>query len=176
MQEKILIVYFSRNGNNYVDGNIIHLSIGNTKVVANNIQKITGGDLFEIKTDEAYPDDYTETANLAQKELSENARPKLSTHLDNINDYNVIFLGYPNWWGTMPMAVWTFLESYDFSGKSIAPFCTHEGSSTGTSKKDIKNLCPNSILLSELSIKGSHVNNSEKQIEKWLKNSAESYK
>ena len=154
---KSLIAYFSRKGSNYVGGSIVNLPIGNTEVIANKIKELTGSDMFEIKTVESYPKDYTETTNVAQDELRENARPKLTEIVDDMNSYDVIYLGYPNWWGTMPMAVYTFLESYDFSGKTIIPYCTHEGSGMGSSERDIKKLCPNAKVMSGLAIKGGSV-------------------
>ena len=102
-EEKCLIAYFSREGNNYVSGKIVNLPVGNTKVVADLIREITGGDVFRIDTVRSYPRDYTATTNVAKKELNDNARPELSSHMENMDSYNVIFLGYPNWWGTMPM-------------------------------------------------------------------------
>ncbi len=85
-------------------------------------------------------------------------------------DYDIVYLGYPNWWGTMPMAVWTFLEAYDFSGKTIVPFCTHEGSRMGNSEQDIKKLCPEATVLKGLPIKGSDVEKADKNIEAWIRN------
>ncbi|CCO06863.1 flavodoxin [Desulforamulus hydrothermalis] len=167
---KTLITYYSREGNNYVNGRIVNLQVGNTEVAAKMIQKITGGKLFRINTIKKYPEDYTETTKVAQQELRDNARPDLSAYLENIDDYEVIILGYPNWWGTMPMPVFTFLEKYDFAGKTILPFCTHEGSGMGCSESDIKKLCPNSKVLRGLAIRGGNVNNSEKDINHWLKN------
>jgi flavodoxin len=136
-EEKCLIAYFSREGNNYVGGRIVNLPIGNTEVVA-------------------------------KKELNNNARPELSNHVQNMDSYNVIFLGYPNWWGTMPMAVFTFLEEYDFSGKNIIPFCTHEGSGLGHSESDIKKLCPNANVQKGLSIRGGSVKGAKNDISRWL--------
>jgi flavodoxin len=156
-EEKCLIAYYSREGNNYVSGKIVNLPIGNTKVVANMIQEMTEGDVFRFDTVKSYPEDYTETTNVAKKELHDNARPELSRHVENMDSYNVIFLGYPNWYGTMPMPVFTFLEEYDFSDKTIIPFCTHEGSGLGRSEKDIAKLCPKSTLLKGLAIHGSRV-------------------
>jgi flavodoxin len=127
-EEKCLIAYYSREGNNYVSGSIVNLPIGNTEVIAKMIQEMTEGDLFRIDTVNSYPEDYTETTEVAKKELDDNARPELSNNVKNMDSYNVIFLGYPIWWRTMPMALFTFLEEYDFSGKTIIPFCTHEGS------------------------------------------------
>jgi len=166
---KSLIAYFSRKGNNYVGGNIVNLPIGNTEVIGKKIQELTGSDIFQIKTVNSYPDDYTETTNVAKEELSENARPKLTETVDDMDSYDVIYLGYPNWWGTMPMAVFTFLESYDFSGKTIIPYCTHEGSGMGSSERDIKKLCPNAKVLSGLAIRGGSVNKADQDVENWLK-------
>lgn len=122
---KTLIAYYSRSGNNYVNGSIVNLKAGNMEVAAEIIRKIIGGKLFRINAIKKYPEDYTETTKVAQQELRDNARPELSAYLENIDDYEVIILGYPNWWGTMPMPVFTFLEKYDFAGKTILPFCTH---------------------------------------------------
>jgi len=166
---KSLIAYYSRKGENYVEGNIVYLPVGNTEVIAKKIQKLTGSDLFQIDTVEAYPDDYTETTRVAQNEKRKNARPKLTEVVDEMNDYEVIYLGYPNWWGTFPMAVFTFLESYDFSGKTIVPFCTHEGSGMGDSERDIKKLCSEAKVLSGIAIKGSRISTADKDLANWLK-------
>jgi len=166
---KTLIAYYSRKGQNYVAGTIKNLSVGNTEVVAKKIQEITGGDLFEIDTVKAYPKDYTETTHVAMREKKENARPELTAAVDNMGDYDVIYLGYPNWWNTFPMAVFTFLESYDFSGKTIIPFCTHEGSGLGNSERDIKKLCPKTNIKYGLAIRGSNVNRADNEIKNWMK-------
>ncbi|MFH2002867.1 MAG: flavodoxin [Planctomycetota bacterium] len=168
-EPEILIAFYSHSGNNYVGGNIVNLRIGNTEAAAGMIEKLTGGKLFKIDTEKAYSADYTEATEVAQKELRQNARPVLRSKLDKINDCNTVILGYPNWWGTMPMAVCTFLESCDFSGKTILPFCTHEGSGLGRSENDIKRLCPGSKVLSGLSVVGGNVKHAEKDIERWLK-------
>lgn len=166
---KSLIAYFSRKGNNYVGGNIVNLPIGNTEVLAKKIQKLTGSDIFQIKTAKSYPEDYTETTNVAREEQRENARPELTEKVDNTDSYDVIYIGYPNWYGTMPMAVFTFLESYDFSGKTIVPFCTHEGSGMGNSERDIKKLCPDANVLFGLAIRGGSVERADKDVANWLK-------
>lgn len=168
-EEKCLIAYFSRAGNNYVSGKIVNLPVGNTKVVADMIREITGGDVFQIDTVKSYPKDYSATTNVAKKELNDNARPELSSHVENMDSYNVIFLGYPNWWGTMPMPVFTFLEEYDFSGKTIVPFCTHGGGGMGSSEKDIAKLCPEATLLKGFAIQGSRVSAAKKEVEDRLK-------
>ncbi len=166
---KSLIAYFSRKGNNYVGGSIVNLPIGNTEVAAKKIQKLTGSEIFQIRTVKSYPEDYTETTNVAHEEQRNNARPELTETVGNVDSYDVIYLGYPNWYGTMPMAVFTFLESYDFSGKTIVPFCTHEGSGMGSSERDIKRLCPIAKVLSGLAIRGSSVEKADKDIADWLK-------
>ena len=167
---KSLSAYFSRKGNNYLGGKIVNLPIGNTEVIAKKIQGLTGSDLFQIQTVKAYPEDYTETIKVAQVELSGNTRPELTEMVADMESYEVIYIGYPNWWGTMPMAVFTFLESYDFSGKTIIPYCTHEGSGMGSSERDIKKLCPNAKVLSGLAIRGGSVNKADKDVANWLKN------
>ena len=166
-EEKYLIAYYSREGNNIVGGRIENLPIGNTEVVAKMILEITKGDIFHIDTVNSYPEDYMETTEVAKKELRDNARPELSSHVENM-DYSVIFLGYPNWWGTMPMAVFTFLEEYDFTRKTIIPFCTHEGSGLGRSKGDIAKLCPQSTILDGLAVRGGEVKNAQNKVSEWL--------
>ena len=167
--KKSLIAYFSRRGYNYRDGEIVFLEVGNTEVVAQKLQALSGSDLFQIETVKSYPEGYHETTEEAKKELNENARPELQRTVENINDYDVIYLGYPNWWGTMPMAVHTFLESFNSEGKTIIPFCTHEGSRLGSSEKDIKKLCPKAKVLQGLAIKGGHVGLADMEIEQWYK-------
>jgi flavodoxin len=166
---KNLIAYFSRSGNNYVGGTIANLPVGNTEIVAKMIQEITGSDLVHIEAVHAYPEDYTETTELAKKELRTNARPKLRHHPENMASYDVIFLGYPNWWGTMPMPVFTFLEENDFAGKTIVPFCTHEGSGLGRSVSDIRKTCPKSTVLEGLAIRGGEVKKAQNEVSGWLR-------
>ena len=166
---KCLIAYFSRPGNNYVGGRIVNLPVGNTEVVAKMIQEMTGSDLFRIEAVNPYPGDYTETTEVARQELSTSARPKLTGRLENLASYDAIFLGYPNWWGTMPMPVFTFLEDYDFSGKTIIPFCTHEGSGLGRSIADIKKTCPHATVPDGLAIRGGEVRNAQAEVSVWLR-------
>ncbi len=168
-RQKSLSAFFSRKGNNYVGGGIVNLPIGNTEVIARKIQGLTGSDLFQIRTVSPYPEDYTEATRVAQDELSGNARPELTERVADMDSYEVIYLGYPNWWGTMPMAVFTFLESYDFSGKTIVPYCTHEGSGLGSSERDIQKLCPTAKVLSGLAIKGGTVGRADEDLANWLK-------
>jgi flavodoxin len=163
-----LIAYFSRKGFNYVSGKTVNLQVGNTEVAAAIIQELTGGDLFRIEPVKLYPADYTEATEVAKEELHGNARPDIVSQVANFESYDLVFLGYPNWWGTMPMPVLTFLEKNDFSGKTIAPFCTHEGSGLGRSEKDIEKYCPKAALAEGLAIHGTHVKAAKREIERWL--------
>ena len=167
---KKLVVYFSHKGENYSKGRIVNLEKGNTEVAAEMISNIVDSDIFEIVTDKKYPIKYDDCIEIAKKELRENSRPKLRDVID-IKEYDTIFVGYPNWWGTMPMPVWTFLEEKDFTDKKVLPFCTHEGSGLGKSESDVKKLTNGAEVLKGLAINGSEVNNSEKQIRKWLEDS-----
>lgn len=151
---KILIAYFSRTGN--------------TETTAKQIQDRVGGDLFQVVTVDAYPAEYRATTEVARKELDSNYRPPLRGKVDNMDSYDVVFLGFPNWWATMPMAMFTFLESYDFSGKTIIPFCTHEGSGLGRSVDDLKKLAPKSTIREGLAIRGSRVSGAQNDVNNWL--------
>jgi flavodoxin len=170
MTRKILIAYFSRAGNNYIGGSIVNLPVGNTEVVMKTIVQLTDGTLFKIDPVKKYSSDYTVCTEEAQKELRANARPELAEYLASIDEYDTIILGYPNYWGTMPMPVFTFLEKYNFSGKMILPLCTHEGSGMGNSERDIKKICPSADVRTGLSIRGSAVTTERDLIEKWLEN------
>ena len=166
---KSLIAYYSRKGNNYVGGGVKGLPVGNTEVAAGIIRKLTGSVSFKIDTVKAYPAGYDETTRVAQLEQRQNARPEIIGRVDDMDEYDVVFLGYPNWWGTMPMPVFTFLEAYDFSGKTIVPFCTHGGSGMGHSESDIKKLCPTAKVAKGLAIRGGSVQNAESAISDWLR-------
>lgn len=165
----ILIAYYSRKGQNYVNGSIKNLAKGNTERVAEFIQQAVGGDLFEIQTVKEYAVDYTRCTEEAKEELRAKARPELKEYLDSLDSYDTIFLGYPNWWGTMPMACYTFLDNYDLSGKTIIPFCTHEGSGMGGSEREIKKTCPEAVLNKGLPIHGAEAAESEAEVAAWAK-------
>lgn len=167
--EKILIAYFSRRGENYVGGTIRNLEIGNTERVAQKIAALTGADLFEIENVEAYPANYTEMTQVAMQEMQNKERPTLTAHVDTMEQYDTVILGYPNWWGTMPMCVFSFLENYNFKGKTILPFCTHEGSGLGHSIEDIRRVCPEAEIKEGFAVKGSAAVSSDKQVKEWLK-------
>lgn len=104
------------------------------------IADITGGDLFEIRTVKEYPENYTECTKEAMRECKAKERPELEEYPDSLDEYGTVYLGYPNWWGTMPMAVFTFLEHFDLSGKTVLPFCTNEGSGMGSSESDLRQM------------------------------------
>ncbi|MEN6410967.1 MAG: flavodoxin [Anaerolineaceae bacterium] len=152
---KILIAYFSHSGN--------------TRTIAEEIHKKVGGDLFEIATVKPYPKEYNTVVDIAKREQNANNRPELAGKVENMASYDMVFIGYPNWWGTMPMAVFHFLEQYDFSGKKILPFCTHEGSRLGYSEKDIVSLCPDASVMSGLAVRGSQVNSAQNDVVQWLR-------
>lgn len=179
---KILVAYFSRVGNTeWADGvdavTSASLNIqdgeyaGNAEILAEMAQQITGGDLFLIQTVETYPSDYRQTTNKAKDEQNDNARPALASHVDNMNAYDTVILIYPNWWGTLPQPLFTFLEEYDFAGKTVLPLCTHEGSRLGSSEREISNICPDAVLLGGLAVRGSDVNSARSDVEAWISNS-----
>jgi flavodoxin len=151
----ILVAYFSHSGN--------------THVIADKIHESVGGDIFEIVAVDPYPRDYNAVVAQARKELDEDYRPKLRTNVENMGSYNMVFLGYPNWWSTIPMPVATFLSEYDLSGKTIMPFCTHEGSGLGRSVMDIKKLCPKSTILDGLAVRGSNVKKAQNEVSEYLR-------
>jgi len=165
---KILIAYYSRRGENYVGGDLVDLPVGNTEVAAGMIEKLTGGTTFRIDTVKQYPAGYHETTEVSRREQREHARPELASRVPDMGDYDVVILGYPNWWGTMPMAVFSFLEEYDLSGKTILPFCTHEGSGLGHSRRDIEKLCPKATVSKGLAIRGGSVHQAREEILAWL--------
>lgn len=162
-----LIVYFSRRGENYVSGRIQPLSVGNTEVVARRLQVLTGADLFQLEPVHPYSDNYNLCIEQAQADQRQDARPALRALPDHLEDYDTIYLGYPNYWGTMPMAVYTFLEHFDFSGKTIHPFCTHEGSGLSGTEKDIQRAAKGASVAKGLSIYGSSVDQAKPALEKW---------
>lgn len=164
-----LVLYFSRAGNNYSNEGIKCLEVGNTEVIANYIKEFADADLFKIDSLDEYPQDYMECTEVAKEELKKDARPELKEYIEDISGYDLIYIGYPNWWNTMPMPVWTQLERLDFTGKTIKPFVTHEGSGFGKSLNDLKKLCPGAKIEEGLSIQGSFVSTSEKKVKHWVK-------
>lgn len=163
-----LVAFYSRAGENYVSGTIKELSVGNTETAAEIIAELTGADMFKIEQENPYSENYNKCTDEALDDQRRNARPKLVQLPGSVSRYDVIYLGYPNYWNTVPMAVMTFLEGTDFDGKLIKPFCTHEGSSLGSSVRDIKKACPNAIVAEGLAICGGNVLGAKDIIERWV--------
>lgn len=151
---KSLVVYFSWSGN--------------TENVAKSIQSQTDSDIFEIVPATPYSDDYDTVVDLAQAEQSEDARPAIADSIENIADYDVIYVGYPNWWGDMPMILYTFFDSYDFSGKTVAPFCTSGGSGLSNTVNKMKELEPDATVTDGLHIGSGSSSNPDNAVSEWL--------
>ncbi len=162
-----LIAYFSRAGENYFSGALRRVPVGNTEVAAGLLQKLTGADMLKIEPLQPYSEDYNECIAQAQEDQRRDARPELKANPDSLAQYDTIYLGYPNYWGTMPMPVFTFLEHYDFAGKRIYPFCTHEGSGLGHSEADIRRLCPGAEVEKGLAIRGGGVQDAADALRNW---------
>jgi len=152
--KKILVAYFSHSGN--------------TREIAGQIHKMVGGDIFEIQPFKPYPTDYDAVVEQAKRELHSDFRPALKVKVGNIGQYDVVFVGYPNWWYAVPRPVAAFLSGYNLSGKTIVPFCTHEGSGLSRTVSDISSLCPKSTVLDGLAIRGKDVNSAHEKLSKWL--------
>lgn len=178
--ENILIAYFSVPENVDTDGidansgaSIVVKNkdvLGNMQYMAMTIQEAIGGELFRIETTEEYPLEHETLVNQAKEEQNEDARPELATHIENVEQYNIIFLGYPNWWGDRPQPLYTFLEEYDFSGKTIIPFNSYGGSGFSNTIEEIKKLQPNATVKDDgLSISRNDVADSEQEITDWAK-------
>lgn len=167
-EKKVLVAFFSRAGENYAVGNI---EKGNTQIIAEMIAEETGGDLFHIEPVKAYPADYTECTEVAQKEMRAKARPAIKGDA-RVEDYDIVFIGYPNWWGDMPMPVYTFIEKHDWQGKTVIPFCTHEGSGLSATESKLKTACKGAELEDGLAVRGATAQNSRSQakqsVVEWL--------
>lgn len=163
---KALIVYFSHAGENYAVGNI---TVGNTKVVADYISAYSGADQFEVVAEKSYDMPYNELIKVAQQEQRNGEKPAFKGSVDNLDQYDTIFIGTPIWWGTFPQVMFTFFDKYDLNGKTIILFTTHEGSGLGSTVNDLKKLYPNAKFLKALSVKGTEARSSKDRVEKWLK-------
>ena len=163
--KKSLVIYFSRADENYAVGSI---DKGNTEVIAEYIGDITGADLFKVEPLKPYSKSYKECCNEVAEEKRQNARPELKEYLNDISNYEVIYIGSPIYWGTMPMCMFTQLEKLDFTGKKVMVFTTHEGSGLGNVVSDVKKICKGANVLESLAIKGSSVYEAKEKVEKWI--------
>ena len=160
---KSIVVYYSRTGENYSVGNI---TVGNTAKVAQEIANQTGADLFEIKPVKPYPEKYQECIEVARQEKDDNARPQIATTVEHFEQYHTVYLGYPNWWGDMPMIVYTFIESQSFDGKTVIPFVTHEGSGLSGTPQKLRKALPKATVTEGVAITGSTAQNKRPGIKK----------
>jgi hypothetical protein len=166
---KTLIAYFSRRDENQVGYSKKFLEKGHTEIAADKIRELIDADKFEIAMKKPYSREYSACMEESKRDYYSDARPELVSLPVSLDRYDTVILAYPNYWGTMPMAVFTFLEAFDFSGKKLLPLCTNEGSDMGRSERDIEKLCPKAILGTGLPLCGSGVDTSKPHIERWLK-------
>ena len=164
-----LVVFYSRAGENYFGGAYRYVAGGNTEKAAKMIAEKTGAALFKIEQKIPYAKDYETCLTQTKKDKQANARPELSSVPESLDAYDEIYLGYPNYWGTMPMAVYTFLETFDWTGKVIHPFCTHEGSGLSGTERDIAKAAKGANVAKGLAIRGSDVDGANKIIERWIR-------
>ena len=166
---KILVAYFSRPGDNYEVGVI---EKGNTAIMAQMVAEKTGGTLFEIKTVKEYPAAYKECTDVAKQEQAENARPEIANKVENFNEYDVIFLGYPIWWSDFPMIIYTFLEQNDFNGKTVIPFCTSAGEYMTGKEINIPQIAKGAMIAQGLGLKGKECQENQayvrEQVNFWI--------
>ncbi len=163
-----LVAFYSRADENYFGGQYRYIQVGNTEKIANMIADTIGADLLKIEQKVPYAADYETCIAQAKKDLQENARPELVSLPDSLDAYDEIYIGYPNYWGTMPMAVYTFLDAFDFTGKTIHPFCTHEGSGLSNTERDIQNAAKGAKVEKGLAICGSDVAHAKTVVERWI--------
>ena len=166
---KTLIAFFSRADENYFSGAMRYVKVGNTEIVCNLIREMIPADSFKIEMKNPYSPVYMTCIEEAKKDLREKARPELVRYPESIDEYDTVILAYPNYWGTMPMAVVTFLEKYDFTGKTILPLCTNEGSGMGSSERDIRKCAPGADVKDGLPVTGSDAGTSGEKVERWLR-------
>ena len=164
-----LVAFYSRADENYFGGAMRYIEVGNTEKIAGMIADATGADLFKIEQKVPYAADYNTCIEQAKKDLRENARPEFVNNLESIVNYDEIYIGFPNYWGTMPMAVFTFLEQFDWAGKKIYPFVTHEGSGFGKCESDLRKICKDASIQPGLSIQGSMVEGAKTEVDTWIK-------
>ena len=163
-----LVAFYSRAEENYFGGALKYIEVGNTEKAAKMIAEIENADLFKIEQKVPYAADYNTCIAQAKADKQADARPEVLNLPENLDQYDEIYLGYPNYWGTMPKVVYTFLEAYDFQGKKIYPFCTHEGSGLSVTEKDIRKTAAGALVEKGIAIHGSSVDQAKPAIEKWL--------
>ena len=163
-----LIAFYSRADENYFGGAYRVIPVGNTEKAAKMLAQLTGADLLKLEQKVPYSADYQTCIAEAKRDLQSNARPELVGLPETLDGYDEIYLGYPNYWGTMPMAVYTFLERYDFTGKVIHPFCTHEGSGLSNTVRDIEKAAKGAVVKPGLAIHGSDVDNAMNKLKGWV--------
>lgn len=162
------VIYYSRGGENYVNGQLEWLTKGHTAIVAEKIAAFLDAELISLIPKKEYPDEYQKTVELAEREKQQQELPEHQEIEQKLSQYDELFIGYPNWWGTFPQLVTAFLRDHNMDGKVIYPFCTHEGSALGTSVSDMKKLCPKAKIETGLAIRGSKAAVSDKAIANWL--------
>ena len=165
---RTLIAYFSRADENYFGGAMRYVKVGNTEIVCDLMKELIDADIFRIEMKEPYSPVYMTCIEEAKRDLRSNARPELQSLPETLDGYDTVVLAYPNYWGTMPMAVFTFLEAFDFSGKTVLPLCTNEGSGLGGSERDIRKCAPGATVKKGLSVTGSQAASSKDSVRKWL--------
>lgn len=165
---KNLVIYYSRSGENYVNGKVTNINKGNTEYVAEFLRDNFGADLFKAETVKEYAKSYMDCIREAQKELDNDERPQLKNYLKDISEYDNVFIAGPCWWGTYPMAVFSALEGLDFAGKKIFPIMTHEGSGMGHCEKDLKEQIKGAQFVKGLAIHGADAKNSEQTVVSWV--------
>ena len=165
---KTLIAFFSRADENYFGGAMRYIKVGNTETVVGLMKELIDADTFKIEMKEPYSPVYMTCIEEAKRDLREDKRPELISLPESIGEYDTIVLAYPNYWGTVPMAVLTFLEKFDFTGKTILPLCTNEGSGMGSSERDVKKYAKGAELKRGLSVTGSRAADSKGQLQKWF--------
>lgn len=163
-----LVAFYSRAGENYFGGQYRVIEVGNTEKVAKTIAALTGAELFQIRQVVPYARDYQTCIRQAQEDKRANARPELAELPENLEGYDQIYLGYPNYWGDLPMAVYTFLESFDWTGKTLHPFCTHEGSGLGGTVQSIARTCKGAHVKNGLAVWGSDADNCLEKVASWM--------
>lgn len=172
----VLIVYFTADENREVDAvtsasltTVDGVEKGRVRALADMIQAETGGDLFSIQTDVGYSSEGAELINFAANEQNQNARPRLTTSVDNMDDYDTVFLGYPNWWADLPMVVYSFLDEYDLSGKTVIPFCVHNGSRFSRTIETIQEQEPGANVLTDgFTVSERDVTDAASDVAEWL--------